>query len=156
MTIEQKAIDFVEDYLRDNLILDAKALVLFTTEIIKDLQKENYIQEQIIIGDQIEHNEEVNRLKQEVKNLRDNYEQYKAAAEPTIRELQEQNEILKRRIARAKSCMKSLIYIAKSEHFNCNGLIKNAEDFIYDRMCPLRKQGQHCITEEPCIMCDRS
>ena len=68
--IKQKAIDFVRDYLRDNLILDAEALVLFTTEIIKELQKENYIQEQIIIGDQIEHNEEVKKLKKQIEKMK--------------------------------------------------------------------------------------
>ena len=71
------------------------------------------------------------------------------------KELQEKNKILERRIVRAKECMKKLLYVAESEHLNCKGLMQDAEDFIHNRMCPLRKQGQHCITKEPCIMCDK-
>ena len=72
-----------------------------------------------------------------------------------IEELKAQNEILERRIIRAKECMKKLLYVVKSEHLNCKGLIQDAEDFIYNRTCNIRKSGNHCITKERCIMCDK-
>ena len=39
--LKQKARDFVQDWLRDNLILDEDALVQFATEATKELQEEN-------------------------------------------------------------------------------------------------------------------
>lgn len=72
-----------------------------------------------------------------------------------IIELEARNEILERRIARAKECMKKLIYVSREASLNCKGLIQDAEDFIYNRTCNIRKQGQHCITGERCIMCDK-
>ena len=43
MTVElkQKAKNFVEEYLRDNLIVDEEVLVQFATETTKELQEEN-------------------------------------------------------------------------------------------------------------------
>lgn len=70
-------------------------------------------------------------------------------------ELKKENKILERRILRSKECMKKLLFIVKTDHLNCKGLIQDAEDFIHDRVCPIRKLGQHCITEKPCIMCDK-
>ena len=71
--------------------------------------------------------------------------------------LEEEKEILERRIIRAKGCMKKLLFIINSEpsNYNCKGLVQDAEDFIYNRTCNIRKFGNHCITEEPCIMCDK-
>ena len=53
--------------------------------------------------------------------------------------------------------MKKLLFIIKSDpaNYNCKGLVKDAEDFIHNQTCHIRQLGQHCITEEPCIMCDR-
>ena len=97
---------------------------------------------------------EVKDLEWQLKEVAKDNDHYQAEN----KKLEEQIEILKRRIARAKGCMKKLLFIINSEpsNYNCKGLTQDAEDFIYDRMCPIRKQGQHCITEEPCIMCDRS
>ena len=39
--LKQKARDFVQDWLRDNLILDEDALVQFAAEATKELQEEN-------------------------------------------------------------------------------------------------------------------
>ena len=51
----------------------------------------------------------------------------------------------------------TLLFIINSEpsNYNCKGLVQDAEDFIYNRTCNIRKSGNHCITEEPCIMCDK-
>lgn len=78
------------------------------------------------------------------------------AYENKIAELEAQNEILERRIIKAKECMKKLLYIINSEpsNYNCKGLVQDANDFIHNRTCNIRKSGNHCITEEPCIMCD--
>lgn len=72
-------------------------------------------------------------------------------------ELEEENAVLERRIERAKECMKKLLFIINSDpaNYNCKGLVKDAEDFIHNRTCNIRQQGQHCITEERCIMCDK-
>lgn len=77
--------------------------------------------------------------------------------EEKIAELENKNAVLERRIERAKECMKKLLFIINSEpsNYNCKGLVQDAEDFIYNRTCNIRKSGNHCITEEPCIMCDK-
>lgn len=72
-----------------------------------------------------------------------------------VERLKKENKILERRILRSKECMKKLLFIIEENRLNCKGLIQDAKDFIHNRICPIRKQGQHCITEEPCIMCDR-
>lgn len=74
----------------------------------------------------------------------------------TKEELEKEVEMLKRRIIRAKECMKKLLFIINSEpsNYNCKGLVKDAEDFIFNRKCHLKQSGEHCITEERCIMCD--
>ena len=71
--------------------------------------------------------------------------------------LDKENAVLERRIERAKECMKKLLFIINSEpaNYNCKGLVKDAEDFIYNRTCNIRQQGEHCITKERCIMCDK-
>ena len=60
-------------------------------------------------------------------------------------------------IERAKECMKKLLFIINSDpaNYNCKGLVKDAEDFIHNRTCNIRQQGQHCISETRCIMCDK-
>lgn len=70
---------------------------------------------------------------------------------------QKQNKILERRIERAKDCMKKLLFIINSDpaNYNCKGLVQDAEDFIYNRICNIRQQGQHCISKTRCIMCDK-
>ena len=74
-----------------------------------------------------------------------------------IKELQEENAVLERRIERAKECMKKLLFIINSDpaNYNCKGLVQDAEDFIHNRTCSIRQQGQHCISETRCIMCDK-
>lgn len=71
--------------------------------------------------------------------------------------LEKENAVLERRIERAKGCMKKLLFIINSDpaNYNCKGLVQDAEDFIYNRTCHIRKSGNHCITNEPCIMCDK-
>ena len=71
--------------------------------------------------------------------------------------LDKENAVLEKRIERAKECMKKLLFIINSEpaNYNCKGLVKDAEDFIYNRTCNIRQQGEHCITKERCIMCDK-
>ena len=85
---------------------------------------------------------------------------YVMGAEPRekqIAELEETNAVLERRIERAKECMKKLLFIINSDpaNHNCKGLIRDAEDFIHNRTCNIRQQGQHCISETRCIMCDK-
>ena len=74
-----------------------------------------------------------------------------------IKELQEENAVLERRIERAKECMKKLLFIINSDpaNYNCKGLVQDAEDFIHNQTCNIRQQGQHCISETRCIMCDK-
>lgn len=76
--------------------------------------------------------------------------------EKRIAELEKENAVLNKRVERAKECMKKLLFIIKSDpaNYNCKGLVKDAEDFIHNQTCHIRQLGQHCITEEPCIMCD--
>lgn len=76
--------------------------------------------------------------------------------EKRIAELEKENTVLEKRIERAKKCMKKLLFIINSDpaNYNCKGLVQDAEDFIYNRTCNIRQQGEHCITEERCIMCD--
>lgn len=71
--------------------------------------------------------------------------------------LEKENAVLERRIERAKECMKKLLFIINSDpaNYNCKGLVKDAEDFIHNRTCNIRQQGQHCISETRCIMCDK-
>ena len=73
------------------------------------------------------------------------------------KELQEENAVLERIIERAKECMKKLLFIINSDpaNYNCKGLVQDAEDFIHNRTCNIRQQGQHCISETRCIMCDK-
>lgn len=72
-------------------------------------------------------------------------------------ELEKENAVLERRIERAKECMKKLLFIINSDpaNYNCKGLIQDAEDFIHNRTCNIRQQGEHCISETRCIMCDK-
>ncbi len=74
-----------------------------------------------------------------------------------IADLEEKNAVLERRIERAKECMRKLLFIINSDpaNYNCKGLIQDAEDFIYNRTCNIRQQGEHCISETRCIMCDK-
>ena len=78
-------------------------------------------------------------------------------SENKIADLEKENAVLERRIERAKECMKKLLFIINSDpaNYNCKGLVQDAEDFIYNRTCNIRKSGNHCITNEPCIMCDK-
>ena len=71
--------------------------------------------------------------------------------------LERGNAVLEKRIERAKECMKKLLFIINSDpaNYNCKGLVRDAEDFIYNRTCNIRQQGQHCISETRCIMCDK-
>ena len=71
--------------------------------------------------------------------------------------LEKENAVLEKRIERAKECMKKLLFIINSDpaNYNCKGLVRDAEDFIYNRTCNIRQQGQHCISETRCIMCDK-
>ena len=77
--------------------------------------------------------------------------------EKRIAELEDRNAVLERRIERAKECMKKLLFIINSDpaNYNCKGLVKDAEDFIHNLTCNIRQQGQHCISETRCIMCDK-
>ena len=77
--------------------------------------------------------------------------------EKRIEELGDRNAVLEKRIERAKECMKKLLFIINSDpaNYNCKGLVQDAEDFIYNRTCNIRQQGQHCISETRCIMCDK-
>ena len=77
--------------------------------------------------------------------------------EKRIEELEKENAVLERRIERAKECMKKLLFIINSDpaNYNCKGLIQDAEDFIHNRTCNIRQQGEHCISETRCIMCDK-
>ena len=72
------------------------------------------------------------------------------------KEYEDENAELKKQNERAKECMKKLLFIINSDpsNYNCKGLIQDAEDFIYNRTCHIRQLGEHCITEERCIMCD--
>ena len=74
-----------------------------------------------------------------------------------VQKLEKENAVLERRIERAKECMKKLLFIINSDpaNYNCKGLVQDAEDFIYNRTCNIRQQGEHCISETRCIMCDR-
>ena len=74
-----------------------------------------------------------------------------------IADLEKENAVLERRIERAKECMKKLLFIINSDpaNYNCKGLVQDAEDFIYNRTCNIRQQGEHCISETRCIMCDK-
>ncbi|MEE3413692.1 MAG: hypothetical protein VZQ58_07425 [Bacteroidales bacterium] len=74
-----------------------------------------------------------------------------------VAELEKENAVLERRIERAKECMKKLLFIINSDpaNYNCKGLIQDAEDFIYNRTCNIRQQGEHCISKTRCIMCDK-
>jgi hypothetical protein len=74
-----------------------------------------------------------------------------------VAELEKENAVLERRIERAKECMKKLLFIINSDpaNYNCKGLIQDAEDFIHNRTCNIRQQGEHCISETRCIMCDK-
>ena len=74
-----------------------------------------------------------------------------------VQKLEKENAVLERRIERAKECMKKLLFIINSDpaNYNCKGLVKDAEDFIHNRTCNIRQQGQHCISETRCIMCDK-
>ena len=88
------------------------------------------------------------------------FKSYLASAEPRekrIAELEKENAVLERRIERAKECMKKLLFIINSDpaNYNCKGLVQDAEDFIYNRPCNIRQQGEHCISETRCIMCDK-
>ena len=77
--------------------------------------------------------------------------------EKRIEELEKENAVLEKRIERAKECMKKLLFIINSDpaNYNCKGLVQDAEDFIHNRTCNIRQQGQHCISETRCIMCDK-
>ena len=77
--------------------------------------------------------------------------------EKRIAELEKENAVLEKRIERAKECMKKLLFIINSDpaNYNCKGLVRDAEDFIHNRTCNIRQQGQHCISETRCIMCDK-
>ena len=77
--------------------------------------------------------------------------------EKRIEELGDRNAVLEKRIERAKECMKKLLFIINSDpaNYNCKGLVQDAEDFIYNRPCNIRQQGEHCISETRCIMCDK-
>lgn len=84
---------------------------------------------------------------------------YVEGAEPRekqINKLRQENVVLERRIERAKECMKKLLFIINSDpaNYNCKGLVDDAEDFIHNRICDIRQQGEHCISETRCIMCD--
>ena len=72
-------------------------------------------------------------------------------------EFEKENAVLERRIERAKECMKKLLFIINSDpaNYNCKGLVQDAEDFIHNRTCNIRQQGEHCISETRCIMCDK-
>ena len=74
-----------------------------------------------------------------------------------IAELEKENAVLEKRIERAKECMKKLLFIINSDsaNYNCKGLIQDAEDFIHNRTCNIRQQGEHCVSETRCIMCDK-
>lgn len=63
-------------------------------------------------------------------------------------ELEKENAVLKKRLERAKECMKKLLFIIKSDpaNYNCKGLVKDAEDFIHNQTCNIRQLGQHCST----------
>ena len=78
-------------------------------------------------------------------------------SEKKIADLERENAVLIKRIERAKECMKKLLFIINSDpaNYNCKGLVQDAEDFIYNRICNIRQQGQHCISETRCIMCDK-
>ena len=74
-----------------------------------------------------------------------------------VQKLEKENAVLEKRIERAKECMKKLLFIINSDsaNYNCKGLVQDAEDFIYNRTCNIRQQGEHCISETRCIMCDK-
>ena len=74
-----------------------------------------------------------------------------------LADLEKENAVLEKRIERAKECMKKLLFIINSDpaNYNCKGLVKDAEYFIHNRTCNIRQQGQHCISETRCIMCDK-
>ena len=74
-----------------------------------------------------------------------------------VQKLEKENAVLEKRTERAKECMKKLLFIINSDpaNYNCKGLVQDAEDFIYNRTCNIRQQGQHCISETRCIMCDK-
>lgn len=74
-----------------------------------------------------------------------------------IADLEKENAVLEKRIERAKECMKKLLFIINSDpaNYNCKGLVQDAEDFIHNQTCNIRQQGQHCISETRCIMCDK-
>lgn len=153
--LKQKAEEYADRHAiihtKDVYIEIQDAYIAGATEVTKELQEENKtvsrkaneaIADKLLIT--AKYNEVLNDLNQENDKL-----------QKQIKERQEENEILERRIVRAKDCMKKLLYVVESEHLNCKGLIQDAEDFIYNRTCNIRKSGNHCITKEPCIMCDR-
>ena len=128
----------------------------FNYPTIKELEKENKTLEGCLLAEQ----ELTQTLEKEKCELLGIIQEKDKAIKKLIADmagLEEEKEILERRISRAKNCMKKLLFIINSEpsNYNCKGLVQDAEDFIYNRTCNIRKSGNHCITEEPCIMCDK-
>ena len=101
---------------------------------------------EMVGGEKYLHHDVNNKVSKEYTTLQERIEQ-----------LEKENTVLERRIERAKRCMKKLMFIINSDpaNYNCKGLVKDAEDFIYNRTCNIRQQGEHCITKERCIMCDK-
>ena len=85
------------------------------------------------------------------------YEKQNKELQEENAELEDRNAVLEKRIERVKECMKKLLFIINSDpaNYNCKGLTQDAEDFIYNRTCNIRQQGEHCISETRCIMCDK-
>lgn len=91
-----------------------------------------------------------------IMELESEITKFRIEYEKQIVKLQKENAVLERRVERAKECMKKLLFIINSDpaNYNCKGLIEDAEDFIHNRTCNIRQQGEHCISERRCIMCD--